>query len=236
MAGDKGADNSSGAQSPGASAFIFISYASRDAAIAKSIVEKLEQSGIKCWISRRDVSPGSQYADEIVQAINKASALILVLSEHAIASPHVGREIERAASKRRRIITLRTDSTSLTRSFEYFLNESQWVDVAAVGMPAALTRLTQSVREHLSPSIWVSPGFGADVGNSAEQKRRPRYSTIRLVVAVTIFLGIAVVVVGVLNRYWPSKQTDLRPSAAGPSDKSIAVPPHLGIPPNEVLR
>ena len=41
--------------------------------------------------------PGTLYADEIVGAINDATVVVLVLSEHAIASPHVGKEIERAS-------------------------------------------------------------------------------------------------------------------------------------------
>src|ERR1700722_3087733 len=129
---------------------VFVSYASQDAKIANAVVENLEQLGIKCWFAPRDVTPGSQYADQIVAAINDAKVLVLVLSEHAIASPHVGREIERAASKGRRIIGLRADAAPLTRSFEYFLSESQWIDIAALGVPAALTKLTQVVRQALA--------------------------------------------------------------------------------------
>jgi TIR domain len=105
----------------------------------------------------RDVTPGSQYADEIIGAINDAKIVVLVLSEQAVASPHVGKEIERASSKRRRIIALRTDAAALTRSFEYFLSESQWIDVAALGMPGALTRLTQAVGQGLAPGNPQAP-------------------------------------------------------------------------------
>jgi TIR domain-containing protein len=41
---------------------VFVSYASQDAAVANSIVENLEQHGLKCWITPRDVKPGAQYA------------------------------------------------------------------------------------------------------------------------------------------------------------------------------
>jgi hypothetical protein len=116
----------------------FVSYASQDAAVANSVVESLERHGIQCWIAPRDVIPGSHDGDQIVAAINGAKIVVLVLSEHAVASPHVGREIERAASKRRGIIGLRTAAVPLTRSFEYFLSESQWIDVAALG-PSYLT-------------------------------------------------------------------------------------------------
>lgn len=40
---------------PGSDAFV--SYASQDAAVANSIVENLEQHGIKCWVAPRDVEP-----------------------------------------------------------------------------------------------------------------------------------------------------------------------------------
>jgi hypothetical protein len=183
----------------------FVSYASQDAAVANVVVENLEQHGIKCWMAPRNVTPGLQYADEIVGTINNTKVLVLVLSEHAAGSAHVGREIERAASKRRRIIVLRTDAAPLTRSFEYFLSDSQWIDVAALGMPAALTKLTQAVAQRLSPSSWVSPGLGSDVRDPADRKRKPSYLTIKRLVATAVFLVVAAVVVGVVIRYWPSK-------------------------------
>ena len=205
---------------------VFVSYASQDAAVADAVVASLEKLGIRCWIAPRDVTPGSQYADEIVGAINDAKVFVLVLSEHAIASPHVGKEVERAASKRRRVIALKTDATPLTRSFEYFLSESQWIDEAALGMPGALTKLTQAVGQSLAPSSWVSPGLGVDAGNPADRKRKLKFLTIHRVIAAAVFLVVAAIVVGVVVRYWPSKQRgSSAPTVAAISDKSIAVLP-----------
>jgi TolB-like protein/tetratricopeptide (TPR) repeat protein len=204
---------------------VFVSYASQDVAVANAVVEALEQQGIKCWIAPRNVTPGSQYADEIVGAINDAKVIVLVLSEHAIASPHVGREVERAASKRRRVIALKTDAAPLTRSFEYFLSESQWIDVAALGMPGALAKLTQAVGQGLAPSSWVSPGLGADAGHAADRKRQLKFLTIQRLIAAAVFLVIAALVVAVVVRYWPSKQGGAAPAVAAISDKSIAVLP-----------
>jgi hypothetical protein len=207
MTGDKEVEKSSeaGDQLPGAAAPVFISYAAQDAETANTIVKNLEQLGIKCWIAPRDATPGSQHADEIVAAINDSKVFVLVLSEHTVASSHVGREIERAASKRRRIIVLRTDAAPLTRSFEYFLSESQWIDVTALGVPAALTKLTQAARQRLAPSSWVSPGLGADVRNPADLKRRPSYLTTKRLLAAAVFFAVTALVVGVIVRYWPSK-------------------------------
>jgi hypothetical protein len=208
MAGDEGIEKSSAAEArpSGTAAPVFVSYASQDAAVANTVVESLGQHGIKCWVAPRDATPGSQYADEIVGAINDSKVFVLVLSDHAVASSHVGREIERAASKRRRIIVLRIDAVPLTRSFEYFLSESQWFDVAALGVAAALTKLTQAVGQRLAPSAWVSPRLGTDVRDPADRKRKPSYLTIKRVVAAAVFLVVAAVVVCVMVRYWPSKQ------------------------------
>jgi TolB-like protein/predicted Zn-dependent protease len=218
------------ANQAGAGRDVFVSYASQDVVIANAVVEALERQGTICWIAPRDITPGLQYADEIVGAISNAKILVLVLSQHAIDSPHVGKEIERASSKRRRIIALRIDAAPLIRSFEYFLSESQWIDVAALGMPGALTKLTQAVGQGLAPSSWVSPGLGADATNSVDRKRKPSYLVIQRVIAAAVLLVVAAVVVGVLARYWPSQQEKAQaPAVAATSDKSIAVLPFVNM-------
>src|SRR6202790_2503516 len=141
---------------------VFISYASQDAAVANASVESLERHGIRCWFAPRDVVPGSLYADEIVGAINDAKVVVLVLSQHSVASPHVGKEIERASSKRRRIVAFHTDSAPLTRGFEYFLSESQWIDVGTGGMDAAIAKLVEAVRRRLDTSAAIEPRAHSD--------------------------------------------------------------------------
>ena len=139
----------SSASAAPANADVFVSYASQDKAVADEVVATLEQQGLRCWIAPRDVIPGALYADGIVRAINGCRILALVLSEHAVASPHVGKEIERASSKRRPIIALRIDAAPLSPAFEYFLSESQWLDAGPGEVAAAATRLAQAVRRHL---------------------------------------------------------------------------------------
>src|SRR6266852_5903128 len=85
----------------------FISYASQDTEVAAALVEALERHGVVCWIAPRDVEAGAIYADAIIRAIGGANCFVLVLSESAIASSHVGKEVERASSKRRPIFALR---------------------------------------------------------------------------------------------------------------------------------
>ena len=103
---------------------VFLSYASHDTETANTVCQFLEGRGIRCWIAPRDVAPGALYADAIVRAINEAKVLLIVLSQSAVASSHVGKEVERASSKHKQIIALRIDAAPLTPALEYFLSES----------------------------------------------------------------------------------------------------------------
>ena len=95
---------------PSEPAPVFISYASPNAAVASALVEALERHGVACWIAPRDVDAGALYADAIVRAISSARAFVLVLSESSIDSSNVGKEVERASSKKRPIFALRIDA------------------------------------------------------------------------------------------------------------------------------
>jgi TolB-like protein/Tfp pilus assembly protein PilF len=177
----------------------------------------------------RDVKPGAQYADAIVRAISDAKALVLVLSVSAVGSAHVGREIERAASKRKQIIALKIDAALLTPALEYFLSESQWIDVAAVGMPAALAKLTEAVRLG-SPAAQLNPvsSTGNRGGSGGPPVNRPPGTAnvakqVMIATAAVVLLGVA----GTLAvHFWPANHPGAQaPAVAAISDKSIAVLP-----------
>jgi TolB-like protein len=136
---------------------VFISYASADAGLAQKACAALEALGILCWIAPRDVIPGTFYADAIVRAIDESLILVLILSKEAVESAHVGRELERAASKKHPIIALRTDIAPLTRAFEYFLNQSQWIETGNGGVEAGIAQLAAAVARHLSPGSSAGP-------------------------------------------------------------------------------
>ena len=179
---------------------VFISYASEDAAVTNTLVAAVERQGLKCWIAPRDVVPGALYADEIIRAINEAGVVVVVLSKQAIASPHVGKEIERASSKGRRIIAFHTDAAPLTRALEYFLSESQWIDIGTGGTESAVTKLVEAVRRHLDSSSLSGSSVPSDprlIRKSAGPRK------IWMVAgAAVLFLALTTLVV---DRFWLSK-------------------------------
>ena len=243
------APESEGSQSPGdppaavqasdAPIHVFISYASQDAAVAGTLVEALERHGVQCWIAPRDVQAGAQYADAIVRAISGAKVIVLVLSESAIASSHVSREIERASSKKRPIIALRIDAAPLTPALEYFLSESQWVEAQTGSMEAAYARLIEAIRDPVRTAPQKTPTVPLEVSAAAARAAHPklRFDWI-LFAAGTVFV-VAALATLLVNKFWifshvvqekPVATTSLAPAAGVPaqsttSEKSIAVLP-----------
>jgi TolB-like protein/Flp pilus assembly protein TadD len=143
--------------------------------------------------------------------------LVLILSKDAVASAHVGRELERAASKRHPIIALRTDTAPLTRAFEYFLNQSQWIEGG--GSDAAIAQLVGAVGQHLAPGTATSPTNGIQGSAGHREAAVPRRVwVIAAVVAVLLAGGYF------LDKAWHSKREPAA-STAVISDKSIAVLP-----------
>jgi TolB-like protein/Flp pilus assembly protein TadD len=225
-------------QVPNASIHVFISYASQDAAVAGALVETLERHGVGCWIAPRDVKAGAQYADAIARAISGAKAFVLVLSESAIASSHVGKEIERASSKKRPIIALRIDAAPLTPALEYFLSESQWVEAQTGRMEAAYAKLIDDIRDPARTAPRKTPAAPLEVAAATGRAAHPqlRSNWILLAVGTVFVVALAALLV---DKFWisshvarekPVATTSLAPAAGVPpqptiSEKSIAVLP-----------
>ncbi len=107
--------------------YVFISHSSADYKVAEGLCEQLEGNGHKCFLAPRDIRSGYEYAEEIMNGIEKSDAMVLLLSNTANQSPHVLREIERAVSKKIRILVYKLEDVELTKSMEYFLMSHQWV-------------------------------------------------------------------------------------------------------------
>jgi len=219
----------------------FISYASPDAAVANAVVRALELNRIKCWIAPRDVPAGAPYADGIIRAINGSKAIVLVLSEHAVSSPHVAKEVERASSKRRPIVVLRTDTTPLTPTLEYFLSESQWIEAGAGGVDAASAKLVEAVQRLIAHPTSAKPDHDADSVNlvAAVSASPPANQQRKLLLAAVIAVVAVVFIYFIIDKSRPTKHppatvagsAQTPDSGVGPAktigeESATAPPPH----------
>jgi hypothetical protein len=123
----------------------FISYSSRDKAVADAVCAHLEARRVRCWMAPRDLLPGSEYGAALVEAIGAARLLVLVLSSHSNVSPQVLREVERAVAKGLPILPFRIESIELSRSMEYFVSSQHWLAALTPPLESHLRTLADSV-------------------------------------------------------------------------------------------
>ncbi len=107
---------------------LFVSYSTKDQSVAEALVEEIEGAGeCHCFIAPRDIHDGD-YAEQIVDAIDKADCLLLVFSVNANGSAYVLRELNSAVLRSVPIIPYRIDDTALSKSMEFYLGVVQWLD------------------------------------------------------------------------------------------------------------
>lgn len=81
---------------------LFISYSSKDEMLARRLYADLQDQGVRCWFAPEDMKIGDKIRDRIDEAIYVQEKLLLLLSEHAIASAWVEDEVEAALEKEQR--------------------------------------------------------------------------------------------------------------------------------------
>ena len=106
----------------------------------------LENKGIRCWIGPRDIVPGMDWGEAIIDAISAARLMVLVFSSHANGSHQVKREVERAVSKGIPIIPVRIEAVAPSKSMEYFISSPHWLDALTPPLEKHLESLASLVK------------------------------------------------------------------------------------------
>jgi hypothetical protein len=183
---------------------IFVSYASQDRDAAFRIVTFLEQNGIACWVAPRDVPPGMEYGEAIIQGIAQSRALVLILSDQSNESQFVRKEVERAVSKTKPVLPVRIREVKPSGSLEFFISSSQWVDAWKSPMEQHLLPLVAAIKAMGTP--------GAASVQSSKLPARPR-SNAPLIAGI----AIAVLLAGAAAWYFARPPGTPAPVASAPA-------------------
>lgn len=117
-----------GSAVPGSHHDLFISYSSKDKPVADAICAHLEASGVRCWIAPRDILPGRDFPESIIQAIDGSRIMVLVFSSNSNASRHVMRELNKAINNGIVIVPFRIEDVPLSKSMEYLIGVPHWLN------------------------------------------------------------------------------------------------------------
>jgi len=80
----------------------FISYSSHDDEFARRLHADLQQSKVRCWFAPKDLKIGEKFRARIDESIRVYDKLMVILTEHCLASPWVKEEVEAALEKERK--------------------------------------------------------------------------------------------------------------------------------------
>jgi hypothetical protein len=126
---------------------VFVSHSAKDKVTADAVCAVLESKGIRCWVAPRDITPGKDWGESIIEAIKGARVMVLIFSTNANNSPQIKREVERAVNKGIPVIPLRIEDVVPTASLEYFLSTPHWLDAFTPPLEKHLQHLAQVVQQ-----------------------------------------------------------------------------------------
>ncbi|MCK5646563.1 MAG: toll/interleukin-1 receptor domain-containing protein, partial [Anaerolineales bacterium] len=182
---------------------VFISYSSKDKAVADAVCATIENRKVRCWIAPRDVPPGLPYAAALVNAINDSKVFVLVLSKGSNSSGAVMREVEEAVDTGIPIIPLRIEDIEPTAAMRYYIKSLHWIDAMSPPLEKHLGKLADSVLAIMGVGEDDQPLFSeSETVMEAPAKKRwplPTWATALLVLAAVVIVGGGIWVVSQLG-------------------------------------
>ena len=138
---------------------VFVSHSAKDKTVSDALVARLEAEGIRCWVAPRDVVPGADWGESIIDAIESSRIMVLIFSASANGSPQIKREIERAVDKGVYTIPFRIEDVQPTKALEYFISSAHWLDAFSQPLAQHFDSLARTLKAILATP---RPGSAAE--------------------------------------------------------------------------
>jgi len=186
---------------------IFISYGSEDRHIAMQVCEALEGTGISCWIAPRNVVAGLPYAESIVDAIDAAELMVLLLTPAAGGSRHVLNEVDRAVSSGMALLPVSIGQFELAKAMQFYVSSQHRLQLAESDLKSSLPRIVKAASGLLGERPGEMKGVGRPSSATVVPEPSPTKSAASSVRPLAILICICVLAVSswVL---WTSNGTD----------------------------
>jgi len=158
---------------------VFICFSSNDEAVAREVVGFLEAKGLQCWISSRDVPPGQNYQETIVQAIEVARGIVFLFSESSSKSEEIKKELSVGSSINLPVFPIRLAPILPGGALRYELAIRQWIDIFP-HRQRALGRLVETIKEAIDAraresqisTVGIAPDPEPSKSTSAKKRER----------------------------------------------------------------
>ena len=106
---------------------VFISYSTKDQDISDMVCEYLEQRGLRCFISSRDIPKGVEWPSAIASALKTSRLFLAIFSNNYNLSLQVNKELTIASKRHIPLLTFKTTEDDFEGTKDYFLSEVNFI-------------------------------------------------------------------------------------------------------------
>lgn len=107
---------------------VFISYSREDKEKVLELTSKLKAAGVPLWMDVGGIDGATMWGEEIVHALEGAKVLLLMVTEAAVRSHNVAKEVVLASERKGHILPVHLERTVIPPSFRYPLAGIQHIE------------------------------------------------------------------------------------------------------------
>ena len=183
-----------------ADAEVFVSYSRDDAGRVLELATKLRAAGVSLWIDQGGIDAATQWSEQIVNALENAKVLLLMVTKSSVHSHNVAKEVVLVSERKGHILPVHLEPTMIPPTLKYQLAGIQHVEYFQSGDSEvnlkSILRSLERIGVTLAPPQETKPAApGAD--SDARTNARPTAPVERGALAVMPFDNIS-----------PDKETD----------------------------
>ena len=125
--------------------YVFVSYKREDMPRIAHVLRDIASMGQKIWFDK-GIPGGAEWDTVIEERLEHCKMVMLFVSQAAIGSRYVRREVKFADTLNKPVLSLRLENAVLSDGMGMFLNQYQMIDVRNLDFPRELERAFQHVR------------------------------------------------------------------------------------------
>lgn len=107
---------------------VFISYSREDKDRVVELAQKLREAGVSLWIDQGGIDGAAMWSEEIVNALENSKVLMLMVSENAVTSHNVIKEVTIASERKGLILPIHLEPTRIPAALKYALAGIQHIE------------------------------------------------------------------------------------------------------------
>lgn len=167
---------------PSKPADVFISYSREDQDRVIALARRLREAGVEVWIDQGGIDGAAMWGQQIVEALDGAKAMLLMVSRAAVKSDNVAKEVTLISERKGHILPVHLEQTVIPPALKYPLAGIQHIEYyngdPEEKLSAILRALTRIGVEISQPAARRSPADArsgsdrsqGDEGAAAEQQ------------------------------------------------------------------